>query len=131
MSAKAAAGSPALEIITRARRRGDFRIMTRRVQFPSAPASAGPPSRRGLWLLFIAAAAVPISLLWDFSWESTVGIDLFWSPPHALTYASMALAGAGALALMFLKKSETALEPGTVRLGRLQAPLGGWLVLWS
>src|SRR5262245_957749 len=52
-------------------------------------------------LLLIAAALVPISLLWDFSWESTVGIDLFWSWPHVATYLAVAFAGSIALTLVF------------------------------
>jgi hypothetical protein len=27
------------------------------------------------WLLFIAAGRIPVRLLWDFSWESTVGVN--------------------------------------------------------
>lgn len=46
-----------------------------------------------------AAAAVPLSLLWDYSWESTVGIDLAWSPPHVGTYVAVALAAISALVL--------------------------------
>jgi len=33
------------------------------------------------------------SLLWDYSWESTVGIDYLWAPPHAAGYAAVLLAG--------------------------------------
>ena len=101
------------------------------MQSSSTPANAGPHLHRGLWLLIIATAGVPISLLWDFSWESTVGIDRFWSPPHGLTYVVMALAALGAVALMSRTKPAAAVEDGSVRLGRWGAPLGAWLVLWS
>ncbi len=87
-------------------------------------------ARRVAWLLLLAAA-VPLSLLWDFSWESTVGIDLFWSPPHALTYAAMTLATLGAITLMSMTKRAEGPGHGGIRLGRFAAPLGGWLVLWS
>ncbi len=40
-----------------------------------------------------------LSLLWDYSWESTVGIDLAWSPPHVATFLAVALAAASAAVL--------------------------------
>ena len=98
---------------------------------PAAVSDAAPVSRRGVWLLLAAAVGVPVSLLWDFSWESTVGIDQFWSPPHAFNYAAMALAAAGAVSLVSVGKRTTAPEHGAIRLGRFAAPLGAWLVLWS
>jgi len=100
------------------------------VQPSPTPANAGPHSSRGLWLLLIVAAGVPISLLWDFSWESTVGIDLFWSPPHALTYVAMAMAGVGAMTLISFS-SRLSISRDAIRLGRIEAPLGSWLVMWS
>src|SRR5262245_14953119 len=48
------------------------------------------------WMLLAAVVAVPVTLLWDYAWESTVGIDLVWSPPHAANYAAMAVAGLAA-----------------------------------
>jgi hypothetical protein len=80
--------------------------------------------------LLIAAAGVPVSLLWDFSWESTIGIDRFWAPPHALTYAAIVLAGAGAMALLSVRNGLTP-RPYALRLGRFEGPLGGWLVMWG
>lgn len=40
-------------------------------------------------LLAGAALAVPASLLWDFSWESTVGVDLTFAPPHLALYLAL------------------------------------------
>ena len=82
-----------------------------------------------MWLLILAAALVPVSLLWDFSWESTVGVDLFWSPPHTLTHAAMALALVGAVALM--RRRSAGAAAGASRIGPVAAPLGGWLVAWG
>jgi len=84
-----------------------------------------------VWLLFVAAALVPVSLLWDFSWESTVGVDLFWSPPHAVTYAAMAMAALGVVALMRLAKGASISPLGASRLGPVTSPLGGWLAAWG
>ena len=78
--------------------------------------------------MLVAAAALPVSLLWDFSWESTVGIDRFWAPAHTLTYLAVGLAGSTALALAV---KATRQQDPSIRLGRFQAPLGAWLVLWG
>ena len=90
---------------------------------PYAPATPGF-SRRALAGLLLAAAGIPASLLADFSWESTVGIDRAWSPAHVATYLAVALAGA--LALRALTR-----RGGGVRLGKWHAPLGAWVVLWG
>jgi hypothetical protein len=94
-------------------------------------ASARAPilSRSAVWLLLLAAAGIPVSLLWDFSWESTVGIDLAWAPAHVATYLAVALAGFTALALA-ANRSPVA-RVGGVRLGRFYAPLGAWLAAWG
>jgi hypothetical protein len=78
--------------------------------------------------MLAAAAGVPMSLLWDFSWELTVGIDRFWGPPHTLTYVSVALAGIVAAALAGHARNA---NPNAVRIGSLHAPLGAWLVMWG
>ncbi|MBS0659060.1 MAG: hypothetical protein JSR82_12535 [Verrucomicrobia bacterium] len=69
-------------------------------------------------LLAVAAAAVPACLLWDFSWESTVGVDLVWAPPHLALY--LALACAALIALGTLRRSSPApAGPGWVLWGAL------------
>jgi hypothetical protein len=80
--------------------------------------------------MLAAAAGVVASLLWDFSWESTVGIDRFWGPPHTLTYVSMALAGIAAVVLAIRARAASASD-NAVRIGLFRAPLGAWLVLWG
>ena len=74
-------------------------------------------------LLLLGAAGIPLSLLWDYSWESTIGIDLVSSPPHVANYLAVALAAIGALALIR--------RAGGVRLGRWHAPAGAWIALWG
>ena len=78
------------------------------------------------WLLLLAAAGIPLSLLWDFSWESTVGIDLVWAPAHVATYLSVALGGAVALGLVRVDARGFG-----VRIGKFRAPLGAWIVAWG
>jgi hypothetical protein len=87
-----------------------------------------PAPRLPSLLLLVGAAGVPASLLWDFSFESTVGVDLFWSPPHTATYLSVALAGGAALACA---RPASSAQAAGVALGGLRAPLGAWLALWG
>lgn len=78
---------------------------------------------RAEWLLVCAALAIPLTLLWDFSWEATIGIDRPWSPPHAANYLAVALTGVAALAMINREHG--------VALGRWRAPLGAWVTLWG
>jgi hypothetical protein len=79
----------------------------------------------------LAAAGVPASLLWDFSWESTVGIDLAWAPPHTSTYLMVTLAGLTALGLAIGVTRDPAAHTGAIRLGPWHAPFGAWLAVWG
>src|SRR4051812_25966889 len=83
-------------------------------------------ARAAAVMLLLAAAGVPLSLLWDFSWESTIGIDRVSALPHTATYAAVALAGLAGLMIAF----RTTRDAG-VRLGRCSAPMGAWLALWG
>ncbi|HXZ84784.1 MAG TPA: hypothetical protein VEI82_04765, partial [Myxococcota bacterium] len=78
-------------------------------------------------LLLLGAIGVPLTLFWDFAWESTIGVDAFASPPHAANYAAAALAAAAALqlALAATRRGEG------IALGPVRAPLGAWITLWG
>jgi hypothetical protein len=85
--------------------------------------------RAGTWLLLAGAAGVVLSLLWDFSWESTIGIDLTWSAPHSANYLAVAMLGMSALGLIWVF---SAWQPESgVRLAGLSAPVGAWLAMWG
>ena len=84
-----------------------------------------------VWLSLLAAAGIPASLLWDFSWESTVGVDLVWSPPHTANYLAVMLAGLIAAAMMIFTTRAPEAHAGAVRLGRFHAPLGAWVMVWG
>jgi hypothetical protein len=72
-------------------------------------------------LLASAAVAVPGTLLWDYAWESTIGIDRVWSPPHVGIYAAVTLAALAA----------TLCAGRGLRLGKVRLPLGAWIILWG
>ena len=97
---------------------------------PSACARNGPGHSWPYRVLLVGAAGVPASLLWDFSWESTIGVDTFWSPPHISTATAMGLAGLGAAALTTGSRS-CRWDGSAIRLGKWVAPFGCWLVWWS
>ncbi len=81
-----------------------------------APADAFfSPKPFPLWGVCVTAAAIPLSLLWDYSWESTVGIDDVWAAPHLAGYLAVALAAVIACLL----------------LSRREGTLGAWIVLWG
>jgi len=83
---------------------------------------------RAAWLMLLGAAGIPAALVWDFSWESTIGVERFFAPPHSATYLAIALATSGALVLL---SDATRTRAAGVRLGPWRAPLGAWLVLWG
>ncbi len=97
----------------------------------TATGSAPATNRVAPWLLLLAATGIPLSLLWDFSWESTVGIDLVWSPAHTATYLSVALAGLATLGLVFTTTRSPVGRASGVRLGPFYAPFGVWVALWG
>lgn len=83
---------------------------------------------RNAWLMLLGSWGVPASLYGDYSWESTIGVDRFFAPPHVATDLALALAAAAALALLL---GATRARAAGVALGRVRAPLGAWLVLWG
>jgi hypothetical protein len=74
--------------------------------------------------MLLGAAGIPLSLIWDYSWECTIGVDLFWGPPHTATYFSVVLAGLGAVGMVSRNGDR-------VRLGFLSAPAGAWIGIWG
>jgi hypothetical protein len=86
---------------------------------------------RLIWLIALAAAAVPISLVWDFSWESTVGLDRLLAPAHTALYVAVAVTGLIAVRLVFLTTRSAAARGEGVQLGPCYAPLGAWIAAWG
>ena len=84
-----------------------------------------------VWLLLLGSACIPISLLWDYSWECSIGIDSVWAPPHLATYLSVATCAISALALVGISTLSPVGRASSVRLGALHAPIGAWLALWG
>lgn len=98
---------------------------------PNADTAGAPFSQWALWLLLLASAGLPASLMWDFAWESSVGVDPVWSLPHTANYLAVALGGLAAVGLVFTTSCSGAARGWAVRLGGLHAPLGAWIVVWG
>ena len=82
---------------------------------------------------FVAGTAIPLSLLWDFSWESSIGVDRFWSPPHLATHTAVWLNALLSLWLIFkctvARRADD--EVAKINIGPLRGPSGAWVLLWS
>ncbi len=78
-------------------------------------------------------AIIPLSLYWDFSWESSIGVDRFWSPPHLAAHLATWLSALVGIRLLirFTWRRSCALDHSGVRVGPLSAPAGAWVLLWS
>jgi hypothetical protein len=70
-----------------------------------------------------------VGLLWDISWDASIGRDAFWSPPHiAVNFGAIAAWGAGAWLLV---QATLTRHPASVGVGKLRVPLGAGFVLWG
>jgi uncharacterized integral membrane protein len=86
-----------------------------------------------LWWVTIATTVIPLSLIWDFSWESTIGVDRLWSPPHLATNIGIWLSAVLAARLIFrftIAGRQTGIVAG-VRPGPFCGPSGAWVLLWA
>ncbi|MDB6109409.1 MAG: hypothetical protein JWR69_1159 [Pedosphaera sp.] len=101
---------------------------------PAATASGSAASVP--WYCFavvFGAACIPLGVLWDISWHSTIGRDTFWTPAHMLTYLGGALPGL--LCGWIVLKTTFWTAPGDqiphVRLWGFRGPLGAWVTIWG
>ncbi len=78
--------------------------------------------------LAAGALAVPITLLCDYAWESTIGIDRLWAWPHVANDLAILCIALAALALVRRRRAE---REGAVVIGIWQGPLGAWVALWG
>lgn len=86
-----------------------------------------------LWWAAFAAMLIPVGLIWDFSWENTIGIDRFWSPPHLAVNIGVWLSGILGLKFLFgySRARHRGREVAGVNIGPLCAPSGAWILLWG
>ncbi len=77
--------------------------------------------------LVLAATAMVVGVLWDISWDASIGADSFWCPPHvAINFGALA---AGVVALVGIAgRRRDRVAAGS---GVLGIPLGAGMVLWG
>ncbi|HUR45275.1 MAG TPA: hypothetical protein VMZ27_05290 [Candidatus Saccharimonadales bacterium] len=102
-----------------------------------APTQVAKPASDTLpWFIYVlvgGSACIPLGVLWDISWHSTIGRDTFWTPAHMMTHIGGLIPGltCGWLALKthFWASEE---ERGyAVTFWGFRAPLGCWVTIWG
>lgn len=88
------------------------------------------------WYCFavaFGALCIPLGVLWDISWHSTIGRDTFWTPAHMLIYNGGALPGllCGWLVLKTTFWGTAEEKARSVRIWGFLGPLGAWVVIWG
>jgi hypothetical protein len=80
-------------------------------------------------LLGLVAAVTTMvgGVLWDISWDASIGVDSFWSPPHVATNFGAAAAGVCGLLLLWRTSPRSGrLEPGAARVA-----FGAAMAVWG
>ena len=79
--------------------------------------------------VLLAATSIVLGLLWDISWDASIGRDSFWSPPHiAVNFGAML---AWVLAAWKTIKSTMDRQIPAVGLGPFRTPSGAAFILWG
>lgn len=101
----------------------------------SASSAVSPARVRGFDLVWmtLAGTLIPVSLIWDFSWESTIGVDRFWSPPHVATHLGVWLSGLLGVRLVwgFTLAQRSGISVSGVNILGCCGPAGAWVLLWG
>lgn len=88
------------------------------------------------WFIYLVAfgvTGIPVGVLWDISWHSTIGRDTFWTPAHLCIHAGGLIPGLTCTFLILrLTFMGTATEKSAaVRIWGFHGPLGAWVVVWG
>ena len=101
----------------------------------SPEAAAGKSSVSTLpWFVCLVALGVtgiPVGVLWDISWHSTIGRDTFWTPAHILIHLGGVIPGLTCVFLIFKTTfwGNSAEKAASVRVWGFSGPLGAWVVI--
>lgn len=85
------------------------------------------------WVAVGSVACLPVGLLWDISWHSTIGRDTFWTPAHIVIQLG-GIVPALLFAWLALKTTfwGTPVERvASVSFWGARAPLGAWVTMWG
>ena len=102
-----------------------------RVQIGAASRAAVVPWY--CYALVFGVACIPIGVLWDISWHSTVGRDTFWTPAHMVTYLGGLIPGltCGWIALKTHFWGTPREREAAVSFWGFRAPIGAWVTIWG
>jgi len=95
----------------------------------AADGEAGAGQRVAALALVGAASVMVIGVLWDISWDASIGVDSFWSPPHMAV--NFGAAAAGAIAAFMVWSASRARVGAAVGVGPSRVPFDAALVLWG
>ena len=85
------------------------------------------------WVAVCGVACLPVGLLWDISWHSTIGRDTFWTPAHIVIQLG-GLVPAFLFAWLALKTTLAGTDEeraAAVGIFGMRAPLGAWVTMWG
>jgi hypothetical protein len=84
-------------------------------------------------VVVLGAACIPVGVLWDISWHSTVGRDTFWTAAHIMIQLGGIVPGlaCGWLAFKTTFFGSEAERAASVKLFGARAPLGAWVTIWG
>ncbi len=85
------------------------------------------------WVLVFSVFCIPLGVLWDISWHSTIGRDSFWTAAHIVIYMGGAIPGmvSGWIAFRTHFFGSPEEKAASVSIFGLRAPLGAWLTIWG
>src|SRR5688500_16543 len=84
-------------------------------------------------VVVLGATSIIVGILWDISWNRTIGRDTCWPPAHMAIYLRGLLGGltAGWLVLRTTFLGTESEKAAAVRLWGFRAPLGAWVSIWG
>ncbi|MBI3876123.1 MAG: hypothetical protein HY300_09250 [Verrucomicrobia bacterium] len=84
-------------------------------------------------IVVIGAACIPIGVLWDISWHSTIGRETFWTPAHIMIQLGgiVPALACGWLAFKTTFYGTDEERAASVKLFGARAPLGAWVTIWG
>jgi hypothetical protein len=104
------------------------KIRTPQQTIPDHPVS-GTDDAVFFYGVLLAATSIVLGLLWDISWDASIGRDSFWSPPHiAVNFGAML---AWVLAAWKTIQSTMDRQIPAVGLGPFRTPSGAAFILWG
>lgn len=95
------------------------------------PSVIVPPTNDQIFIygLLLAATSMVVGVIWDISWDGSVGKDSFWTTAHmALNFGGLI---AWIIAIRMTVHATRSGHPASVQVGLLRLPFGALCILWG